>query len=229
MNKNDSVEKIGFLGRSYEEYIQMFNLTKEYLKDQKTLDIASGASSFTPQLLNKGFNITAADVLYNTEPQELEKISSNDFNTLIQAHSGLDCNSDWNFFKNSDDMIKQRTMVYKEFIGSYNKEKGKIYIPAELPSLPFKNNEFSLVLCSHLLFLYDDRLDYDFHLQSLKEMLRVTSREIRIYPLGRSNCKSKFLGQIIKYLSKYAHVDLLKVNYVSKHGGNEMMRIIKKI
>jgi len=60
-------------------------------------------------------------------------------------------------------------------------------------------------------------------------MLRVTSREIRIYPLGRNNNKSQFLGQLIEHLDKYVHIDLLKVNYMSRHGGNEMMRITKKI
>jgi hypothetical protein len=35
---------------------------------------------------------------------------------------------------------------------------------------------------SHLLFVYDDRLDFNFHKDSIVEMLRV-AREVRIFPL----------------------------------------------
>ncbi len=35
---------------------------------------------------------------------------------------------------------------------------------------------------SHLLFVYDDRLDLAFHIAAITEMLRV-AREVRIFPL----------------------------------------------
>lgn len=53
MNKDSSLNKIWFLGRSYEKYIQMFDLTENCIKDQKVLDCAAGASSFIPRLSNK--------------------------------------------------------------------------------------------------------------------------------------------------------------------------------
>ncbi len=56
--------RIWFLGRSYEEYLQMFDLNEDFLKDQRILDIAAGASSFTPRLSNKGYKIAAVDILY---------------------------------------------------------------------------------------------------------------------------------------------------------------------
>ncbi len=63
-----------------------------------------------------------------------------------------------------------------------NRKKG-IYKYAELPDLPYPDNAFKLVLSSHFLFLYGDRLDLDFHSNCLKELFRVCSGEIRIYPL----------------------------------------------
>jgi hypothetical protein len=48
--------------------------------------------------------------------------------------------------------------------------------------LPFAEGEFDLTLVSHLLFAYQDRFDYDFHRDSILEIMRVTRREVRIYP-----------------------------------------------
>ncbi len=48
------------------------------------------------------------------------------------------------------------------------------YIPVTLPSLPFMNEEFDILLSAHFLFMYADRLDYQFHIETVKELLRVT-------------------------------------------------------
>ncbi|MCW2675523.1 MAG: hypothetical protein JWR70_563, partial [Modestobacter sp.] len=57
------------------------------------------------------------------------------------------------------------------------------YVSATLPRLPFPDGAFDLVLSSHLLFTYADRLDADFHLAALLEMVRVSRGQVRIYPL----------------------------------------------
>ena len=67
----------------------------------------------------------------------------------------------------------------KAFVNDFNKRD---YIFAKLPNLPFENNYFDLALSSHLLFVYDNMLDYEFHKNSILEMLRV-SKEVRIFPL----------------------------------------------
>ena len=56
------------------------------------------------------------------------------------------------------------------------------YVTASLPGLPFKDGQFDLALVSHLLFLYSEQLDFDFHLAAIKELLRVAN-EVRIFPL----------------------------------------------
>ena len=57
------------------------------------------------------------------------------------------------------------------------------YVAAALPRLPFPDDAFDLVLSSHLLFTYADRLDEDFHLAALLEMARVCRGQVRVYPL----------------------------------------------
>src|SRR5262249_14234304 len=58
----------------------------------------------------------------------------------------------------------------------------KRYMAGELPRLPFADGELDLTLVSYLLFAYQDRFDYDFHRDSILEIMRVTRREARIYP-----------------------------------------------
>jgi ubiquinone/menaquinone biosynthesis C-methylase UbiE len=56
------------------------------------------------------------------------------------------------------------------------------YVAGQLPRLPFADAEFDLTLVSYLLFAYQDRFDFEFHRDSILEIMRVTRREARIYP-----------------------------------------------
>jgi len=56
------------------------------------------------------------------------------------------------------------------------------YVAGELPRLPFLDREFDLTLVSYLLFAYQDRFDYQFHRDSILEIMRVTRGEARVYP-----------------------------------------------
>lgn len=79
---------------------------------------------------------------------------------------------------------ESRTTSLKKFISDYAKGiKEKRYIKAQLPKLPFDDKSFDLVLSANLLFYYHDRFDYSFHLGSILELLRVSSNEVRIFPV----------------------------------------------
>lgn len=223
--------RIWFLGRSYYEYIKMFSLNEESLDGLNILDCAAGASSFTPNLLKKGVDITAVDLLYGQYVNEIKDRCVNDFHTLLEMHSGLDHKVDWDFFSDPEDLVQQRITVYEEFIDSYAKYKDKRYIEAVLPKLPFDDDHFDLILSSHLLFLYEGRLGYDFHRDSIEEMLRVTSNEIRIYPIIKlhgDSYKSVFLPRLMDEFSDKADFEVVKVDYQFRKGGNKMLKINKR-
>ncbi len=57
------------------------------------------------------------------------------------------------------------------------------YLAAALPNLPFADRSFDLVLSSHLLFIYEDRLDRDFHQAAIRELVRVSRDSVRIFPI----------------------------------------------
>jgi len=224
-------KKIWFLGRSYQEYMKMFSLKGEEFEYLSILDCAGGASSFTPHLLNKGFDCTAVDMLYGKSVEEVKEKCVNDFHTLLAVHSGMDHKVDWDFFSNPEDLVQQRIRVYEEFIDSYAEYKDERYFEGVLPNLPFQDDSFDLVLSSHLLFLYEDRLGYEFHLDSVVEMLRVTKKEVRIYPINKlhgRNSNSKILPLLMNKLSDEADFVIEKVDYHFRRGSDEMLKIIKK-
>jgi hypothetical protein len=214
-----------FIGRTWAEYMKMFNLEDLDQCPGKILDCAAGASSFTAHMSGKGHDVVAVDILYNEEPEVLADKCRDHMEVLVEGLASVD-SFVWSFFKDIDELKEQRNFACREFIRDYMNHRER-YIAADLTKLPFRDDSFNMVLCSHLLFIYDHRLDYDFHLNSIKEMLRVSSEELRIYPLVKNKgIKSLYVKRIISDLED-VDVDILRVDYEFRKGGNEMMRIKK--
>ena len=85
-----------------------------------------------------------------------------------------------------------------------------------------------MALSSHFLFLYSTHLSAEFHLQALKEMLRV-AHEVRVFPLlmlgGAPSSHLAFATEQLK--SDRFYVEAKQVPYEFQKGGNEML-VIKK-
>jgi Methyltransferase domain len=217
-----------FIGRSYAEYLKMFGLKEKQLRNINILDCAAGASSFTAYMTRKGNDVTAVDILYDQRADFLERRCKKHLKILLEALREMDGHFIWSFFQDLDDLEKERIEACLEFGQDYRKYKGKKYIKANLTELPFEDNTFQLVLCSHLLFIYDHRLSYTFHQNSIQEMLRVSSDELRIYPLVKhKGKKSPFMERILEELGEKVDVDIIKVDYEFRRGGNEVMKINK--
>ncbi len=88
----------------------------------------------------------------------------------------------WDFYENVQGLGKHRYQALHDCVKDM-RERPERYIPAMLPDLPFDDGQFDLVLSAHFLFMYGDRLSYEFHLRTIRELLRVTSDELRIFPL----------------------------------------------
>ena len=224
-----TVEKIEgpiFIGRTWSEYLKMFDLKRKDLVNGKILDCAAGASSFTAEMSKRGYDVKALDILYDEDPDVLTDKYRKHMEVLIEGLSSAD-SFVWNFFSDREDLKEKRDDAFRQFIEDYRKHMGSRYIKANLTNLPFPDNKFSMVLCSHLLFIYDHRLDYTFHLNTIKELVRVTSHEVRIYPLVKNRgIKSDFVKRIVNDIPD-VHISIVKVDYEFRKGGNEMMKILK--
>ena len=101
------------------------------------------------------------------------------------------------------------------------------YIQAELPNLPFPDNSFDLVLSGYLLFVYTKfrDFDYQFHINAVKELLRVSKKEVRIFPVGNIDGKHyEYVDQLLDDLHKEGIVsDIRTVEYEASKGVNQLL------
>lgn len=186
-------------GRSRSEYISMFNLGESDM-DLRILGCGDGPSSFNSECSG---SITSVDPIYRFTAEDIKKRIDETADIITKE---LEKNRDdfiWSHFKDVSDLKSVRLNAMEKFLLDYpdGKKEGR-YIEGALPYLQFPENSFDLVLSSHFLFLYSSQLDFDFHLESVKEMLRV-GKQVRIFPLcDLSGKESEHLKGIISYLDK---------------------------
>lgn len=171
--------------RSMDEYLRMFSLEEERLHRGPVLDVAAGASSFTAMARRKGIDAFAADPTYAMDADDMEKTGYEEIEVSTEKLDALRDSFDWSYYGSPEHHRKLREASFSQFIESYRTEGSQVYTEASLPNLPFAEERFSLVLCSHFLFLYGQGLDEQFHLEACRELLRICrpGGEVRIYPL----------------------------------------------
>ncbi len=139
----------------------MFELNDTLLKNENILDVASRVSSFCAEANRQGFNVTASDRIYTFSPAEIRKKCSQDLDMIIKQLPGVADLYVWNFFRDIDSLQVQREKAYKLFIEDFRNYGTKRYVPVEYPFTDFLNKQFTISLMSHLLFLYEDKMNYD--------------------------------------------------------------------
>jgi ubiquinone/menaquinone biosynthesis C-methylase UbiE len=176
------LDNVVLLGRTLDEYRRYFALDLESLRGKAILDVASGVGSFCAEAQRLGLEVTAFDAIYEMSADEIQQRCEPDLDHVIDAVRNLKTYR-WGFYKSPDNLRKFREQAYRAFLDHYRKEKEKRYVPGRLPKLPFQDNQFDLTLVSYFLLVYEDQFDYEFHKQSLAEIMRVTRGEARLYPI----------------------------------------------
>nr|WP_193603784.1 SAM-dependent methyltransferase [Niallia nealsonii] len=222
------LDRIVVIGRSYDEYVDMFKLSDKELAGKKILDCPAGACSFTAIANSKGFNNTAADIAYDHSEDDLYHKGLKDIQHAVEQMKAAKNNYVWNYFDDIGALHKHRLKALTDSTADRKKFPDR-YIPATLPSLPFCDNEFDVILSAHFLFMYDDRLDETFHFQTIEEFLRVARQEVRIFPLvDLKGKRSIYLDKVIKDLkNKGFTLKEVNVNYEFQENANTML-VIKK-
>ena len=222
------LERIIFIGRTFEEYLNMFSLSIKELKGKKILDCPAGACSFTALGNKVGLDVTACDIAYYHSVEKLENKGLQDIDHAMEQMERAKRNYVWDYFKDIEGLRKQRLSALKDCADDM-RESSERYVPVTLPSLPFKDGEFDVLLSAHFLFMYDDRLDFQFHLTTLNELLRVTNEEIRIFPLvGLEGKRYEHLDKLINNLTDNGcTVEEVKVPYEFQANANSMLKIGK--
>ncbi len=231
--KGDSldIDRIAFFGRTYAEYMDMFGLNEQLLRQGAILDCPAGASSFAAEAHQLGLDVTACDVMYNHNADELIEKYKKDIQHVFEKFDEASHLYVWKYYKNKDEVITLRNKALKLFAEDFSAGfSDKRYIPAELPHLPFSNKNFSLVLSGNFLFLYGDRLDLDFHKACIKELIRVCSGEVRIFPLVGLDAKPySYLKEILSFLD-YSDIkaEMVKVPFEFQKGADQMLKLYRR-
>jgi hypothetical protein len=221
-----TLDKVVPWGRSFAEYVAMFDLSEDDLK-LPLVGCGDGPAGFNAKLSIRGGNITSVDPLYG---YTVEQIRSRIAETYPTVMAQLRKNRDdyvWQYIRSIEELGRIRMSAMDAFLADFEtgKKAGR-YIAGELPALPYENGRFALALSSHFLFLYSNYLSMEFHLAALREMLRV-SQEVRVFPLlTLAGTTSPYLDFVTSQLVNLGYgVELKRVAYEFQRGGNQMLVI----
>jgi hypothetical protein len=221
---------ISFWSRSFEEYRLYFGLSETDLAGL-ILGCADGPASFNAEATALGHRVISCDPTYAYAATDFERRVEECYDTVIsQVKKNVD-HYVWDHFRDPDHLGECRLASMRRFLADFDpgKQAGR-YVTAALPELPFKDGQFSLALVSHLLFLYSDQFDLDFHVAAFEELLRVAG-EVRVFPLlGLNRYWSPHVGPVREHLERAGFkVEVVAVGYefqkAEDHAGSRMMSV----
>jgi len=223
------LSRIIFVGRTFDEYVKMFDLTEEELTNNKILDAPGGACSFTSIASQLGYTSTATDIAYFHSVEQLYPKGKEDIKLAVDGLLKVEDKYNWSYFHSIDALEKHRFSALNDCV-KHMKTTPQSYVPSILPELPFEDNQFDLILSAHFLFTYADRLDLDFHRKTLEEMIRVSRKEIRIFPLtDLTGNRCDYLEDIITYVNEFGWKSEERVvSYEFQKNANSMLRLYKE-
>jgi hypothetical protein len=215
---------ISVWGRTLDEYIKMFNLDN-LTESTKILSIADGPSTFNLQLRQMGINVTSVDPIYSLTIKELKDVFEKSF--LFNKQLFTENPNSFNF-KNEKEMkqlLAKRRSTFDSFIIDFEQHREN-YHYGKLPSLEFQDNNFDLCVCSNLLFIFDHIFNLDFHIKSIKEMLRL-SAEVRIFPLYNIHGEqSECVSGVTRFLTDNSiNWEIIQNDYNVYINGNRFLKI----
>lgn len=222
------LEKVTPLGRSLEEYWLMFDLAEKDL-DKKIVGIGDGPASFNAEMKELGNKVTSVDPLYEFSGEDIEKRFYEAIDKVIEQVKSSPGNWTWAYHTSPEHLKLHRKQAIIKFLKDFEQGKSEgRYVLGKLPKLDFKDDAFDLALCSHFLFLYSEHYDYEFHRESVYEMLRIAG-EVRIFPLLDLMLKySTHIEPLVQELRGDGYkVDIKEVQYEMQRGGNKLMVIRK--
>lgn len=229
MKHSLELSKVVLLGRTFEEYFLYFGLNEEELRGKKVLDVAGGVSSFCAEGNAKDFAVKSFDPIYEMTPEEIRARCEPDLDFVIRE-VGKVAAYKWDFYKTPEQLRVFRERAYRLFLPDFTERKGERYIFGKLPHTPFRDGEFDLTLVSYFLFVYEEQFDYEFHKQSIVEILRITSREARIYPLVNFKAERSHFIERIKKEAAFAGWEFEEVatDFEFLRNSNSFLRISKR-
>jgi hypothetical protein len=219
-----SLDQIVPWGRSYDEYVAMFDLRAAEL-DRRLLGCADGPAAFNGELTARGGSIVSVDPLYRFDAGQIARRIAETSATVLDQVRRNAGDYVWEAIPSVEALGAVRMAAMRRFLADFEagRRAGR-YVTAALPALPFASGQFDIALVSHFLFLYSVQLSAAFHVQALRELLRV-AREVRVFPvLTIDGLRSPHLGEVTDGLTgEGLRVELRRVAYEFQRGANQIL------
>lgn len=213
-------------GRSYAEYVAMFNLTEADLAG-RILGCADGPAAFNAVMTRQGNSVISVDPLYAFTAKEIRSRIAATYDVILNQVRQNQADYVWTAIASVEELGPVRMQAMESFLTDYEtgKTEGR-YQADSLPDLPFQPQQFDLALVSHFLFLYSKHLSLEFHVRSLQTLLNV-AQEVRIFPLlTLASTPSPYIVAIQEHFTQVGYtVAIEPVQYEFQKGGNQMMVI----
>lgn len=169
--------------RPLDDYRDIFLLEDKELVASRILDCGSGASPFGAQVRARGGTVVSVDPIYKRAANNLQAMVFDDLAHVARwTWEHREC-FDWSNLGSPRMFERYFRLSAELFVADYRQDRAH-YVPAGLPTLPFPDDAFDLSLCSHYLFSSANHPSYVETLSAVRELLRVTRSEVRIYPLS---------------------------------------------
>ena len=222
------LDRVVLLGRTLEEYRRYFLLKSDDLVGKKILDVAGGVSSFCAEANNFGINVTSFDPIYALGVEKIAERSEPDLQ-FVYGGIGRVPTYRWSYYKTPARMRDFRKRAYSIFLADYTTHPER-YVAGELPTLPFADSVFDLTLVSYFLFAYQERLRYEFHRESVLEIMRVTRSEVRIYPTVTFEAQASDYVPMLRSDPALQEFDFteIKTGFEFLANSNSYLRVVRK-
>lgn len=207
----------------FADYQQIYGLTQTDCK-KKILDFPGLVSSFNAEALKRDMDVISAGPMYQYAESEMrahvDRFVSKQIQKLQNDASHLQSP------EVKDQVIAHWEKTASDFIADYanGKATGR-YLPINIAEIPFREHEFDLVLCSHLLF-HKALPAHISPIDLLRKLCRI-GQEVRLYPMiDRYGNIMDDLGPLMLTLQQEDYgVEVREVVYQYQKGGNAMLRI----
>lgn len=193
------------------------------------LDCCAGGSGFAAEAAARGVDAVAVDPAYGLPAAELVDAVRRSLPATAGIVDGHAENFVWHWYGDPERKHRFRVEAAERFLQDLAATPQR-YVAGSLPDLPFEDDRFELVLCSHLLFTWADRFDRDWHLAALRELIRVSRSEVRVFPLVLQGAGEPlaWLPELLDCLAADGvRNEVRKVPYEFQAGANEMLVLHK--
>ncbi|MDG2306066.1 MAG: methyltransferase domain-containing protein [Candidatus Binatia bacterium] len=207
-----SFDHVLFYGRPYDTVLEMLLLREEDLVGTRILDCPSGPDAFVAGANARGFDVVGCDPLFAGSAAEIASLARKDINDAYDNAVGGPNSAPIGQLKAARDEKLQTTELFAADF-EQGKAEGR-YVEASLPTLPFADDSFDIVVSANFLFAYSparlggvltsDTFDLHFHRRAVRELMRVARQEVRLYPvltIERHQHLHPYAAQIIGQLA----------------------------